>query len=93
MRLAFFALAPAAAVLAACAPTSTGPASPGPDQCRAAEYQHLIGQNRSAIPSTPAGATWRVTCTRCPVTMDYNPTRLNIFYDEASGTVREVKCG
>ncbi|MFN5618247.1 MAG: I78 family peptidase inhibitor [Brevundimonas sp.] len=41
----------------------------------------------------PAGATWRVTCTTCPVTMDYNPGRLNILYDRDTGVVREVKCG
>lgn len=93
MKLAFFALAPAAAVLAACAPTPPATVPPGPDQCRAAAYQHLVGRHRTTVPSTPAGATWRVTCTSCPVTMDYNPARLNILYDQASGTVREVTCG
>jgi hypothetical protein len=27
------------------------------------------------------------------VTMDYNPRRLNIVYDEATGVIRQVKCG
>ena len=86
-----------AGLIAGCAPVadSPGPLPPGdgPTQCRADRYQHLIGRNRSEIPATPAGETWRVTCTTCPVTMDYNPQRLNILYDQASGTVREVKCG
>ena len=63
------------------------------DQCRASEYQNLIGQNRTEIPQAPAGATWRVTCTSCPVTMDYRPDRLNILYDQQTGIVEDVKCG
>jgi hypothetical protein len=35
----------------------------------------------------------RVACTTCPMTMDYNPGRLNILYDQETGIVREVKCG
>ena len=83
---------------AACAPvtgvdpdrSSTGE---GPSQCRADAYRSYIGRNRSELPAQPAGATWRVTCTTCPVTMDYNPARLNILFDESSGVIREVKCG
>ena len=87
-----------AAALGACTalpPHEGGPGVPPPmeNQCRASEYQNLIGQNRSQIPPAPAGATWRVTCTSCPVTMDYRPDRLNILYDQQSGVVREVKCG
>lgn len=87
-----------ALVLGACSampPHEGGPGLPPPieNQCRASEHQSLVGQNRSQIPQAPAGATWRVTCTTCPVTMDYRPDRLNILYDEQSGIVREVKCG
>ncbi|MFN3537974.1 MAG: I78 family peptidase inhibitor [Brevundimonas sp.] len=63
------------------------------DQCRASEHQSLIGQNRSQIPQAPAGATWRITCTSCAMTMDYRPDRLNILYDQQANIVREVKCG
>lgn len=84
--------------LAACAPVAppdggAPPVADGPDQCRASQYQYLVGRQRSEIPAEPAGATWRVACTTCPVTMDYNPGRLNIFYDSQSNIVREVKCG
>ena len=97
MRLVILAVA---AAVGACAPyPPSQPYPPGPppppseNQCRAAEYQYLIGRNRSQIPVQPPGANWRVTCTTCPVTMDYNPGRLNILFDERSGIVREVRCG
>lgn len=85
--------------LAACAPMDGGGAAPmppsgdGPEQCRAEAYSRYVGRNRSELPPQPAGETWRVTCTTCPVTMDYNPRRLNILYDEATGVIRQVKCG
>ncbi len=84
---------------AACAPVEgADPGAPpaggdGPSQCKAPQYQRYVGQNRSQLPSKPANETWRVTCTTCPVTMDYNPQRLNILFDEATGIIREVKCG
>lgn len=85
-------------LLAACAPVDDGgpaatPPLDGLRQCKADQYQRFIGRNRSELPSKPADETWRVTCTSCPVTMDYNSGRLNIFYDQATGTIREVKCG
>lgn len=85
--------------LAACAPMESGgpsaptPPSEGPSECKADAYRTYIGRNRSELPAQPAAETWRVTCTTCPVTMDFNPTRLNILYDEASDVIREVKCG
>jgi hypothetical protein len=73
------------------------PAGPPPadeaDQCGASRYQYLVGRPRSAIPAQPAGARWRVTCTGCPITMDYSPARLNIFYDSETERVEEVRCG
>ena len=87
-----------AALAGACTampPHEGGPGVPPPveNQCRASEYQNLIGRHRSQIPERPAGATWRVTCTSCPVTMDYRPDRLNILFDQQTEIVREVKCG
>ncbi|RZJ45441.1 MAG: hemolysin [Brevundimonas sp.] len=87
----------AAGLLSACAPMEgSEPATPptgGPTACKADQYQRYVGRNRSELPQTPAGETWRVTCTTCPVTMDYNESRLNIVYDEATGVIRQVKCG
>lgn len=86
----------AAGLMAACAPMEeAAPTTPsdGPTQCRADQYQRYVGRNRSELPPKPANETWRVTCTTCPVTMDYSPSRLNIFYEERTGVIREVKCG
>jgi len=97
MKLQLLGLAAVGFLATACAPVETGPApmppEDGPSQCRADQYQRFIGRNRSELPPRPAGESWRVTCTTCPVTMDYNPGRLNILYDEASGVIREAKCG
>lgn len=96
MRTLMLSLA-AVGLLSACAPTTSDtvaelPAD-GPAACKADQYQRLVGTNRAQLPQQPAGETWRVTCTTCPMTMDYNPQRLNIVYDEASGVIRQVKCG
>lgn len=95
MNIHLLSLAAAGLVAAACAPVPPPPMPPddGPSQCRADQYQRLVGRHRSELPPKPPGATWRVTCTTCPVTMDYNPNRLNIFYEQSSGIIREVRCG
>jgi hypothetical protein len=87
--------------LVACAPTGgdmSGPATPAPPaaelaQCKADAYRGYIGKNRSEVPAAPAGETRRMVCSTCAVTMDFNPTRVNIVYDTASNLVTEVKCG
>jgi mRNA-degrading endonuclease toxin of MazEF toxin-antitoxin module len=63
------------------------------DACGAKALQSLVGKPRSAIPVPVDVRKRRVACTTCPVTMDYNPERLNIFFDAQSGIIKEVKCG
>ena len=63
------------------------------DLCHAAELQNLVGQPRTEIPVPVDVINRRVTCTTCPVTEDYSPYRLNIFYDQDTGIVEEVRCG
>ena len=93
MKIQLLSLAAAGLLAVACAPIEPVPPGDDPSQCRADRYQQYIGRNRSELPPKPANETWRVTCTTCPVTMDYNPSRLNVFYEESSGIIREVKCG
>ena len=63
------------------------------DFCKAGEMQYLVGRSKTEIPVPVDVVNRRVTCTTCPVTIDYNPARLNILFDESSGVIREVKCG
>lgn len=63
------------------------------DLCHAAELQNLVGQPRTEIPVPVDVINRRVTCTTCPITEDYSPYRLNIFYDQQTGIVEEVRCG
>lgn len=94
-------------LLAACASDAPPPApaprppapapdpAPGPvaDQCGAAAAQAYVGRPRTEIPVPVLPALQRVACTTCPVTLDFNPRRLNFFYDAATGIVKEVRCG
>ena len=97
MKIHLPVLAATALLAAACAPVEPVPAplppEDGPSQCRADHYQRYIGRHRSELPARPAGEVWRVTCTTCPMTMDYSPSRLNILYEQSSGVIREVRCG
>ena len=63
------------------------------DQCGAETLQHLVGQPRTEIPVPVDVTSRRVTCTTCPLTEDYSPSRLNILYDRDSGLVERVYCG
>jgi hypothetical protein len=63
------------------------------DLCGARPLQYLIGKPRSEIPVPVNVTNRRVTCTTCPVTMDFRADRLNIFFDADTGIIKEVKCG
>lgn len=75
------------------APVAHRPSTPSRDECGAAEAQALVGKLRSEIPVPVIPSQQRVACITCPVTQDYNPRRLNFFFDADTGVVREVRCG
>lgn len=88
----------AAGLMAACAPMddaggATPPPGEGASQCKADQYQRFVGRNRSELPAAPTGATWRVTCTTCPMTMDFNPERMNVLYNQQTNIIEQVRCG
>lgn len=66
---------------------------PAADSCGARDLQHLVGRARSEIPVPVKPELQRVACTTCPVTMDFNPNRLNFFFDAGTGLIKEVRCG
>ena len=77
---------------------STRPPPPQPrpnnsDTCGAHPLQYLVGRSRTEIPVPVNVTNRRVTCTTCPVTMDFREDRLNIFFDADTGIIKEVKCG
>ena len=63
------------------------------DACGAAAHAHLVGKNRSEIPVPVNPSQRRVACNTCPITEDFSPWRLNIFYDAKTGVITEVRCG
>ena len=65
----------------------------GPAMCKADEFQWLIGKPRTEIPVPVDVVNRRVACTTCPITEDYSPYRLNIFYNQRTGLVEQVRCG
>jgi hypothetical protein len=102
MRKTLLGLAATLLLTSACAPPPPmePPAPPPPeggppaaDACGAARYQGYVGRPLSSLPPPPPGETRRVACNTCPVTMDYSERRLNVFYDERTQTITQIRCG
>ena len=63
------------------------------DICKANDLQWLVGKSKAEIPVPVDVVNRRVVCTTCPVTEDFSPYRLNIFFNESTGIVEQVRCG
>lgn len=74
-------------------PVGAPPVNPTVDMCRAGELQWLVGKPKIEIPVPVDVVNRRVTCTTCPVTEDFAPQRLNIFFNEQTEIVEQVRCG
>lgn len=85
--------APPPPVASAGPPPPPPPSRSGRDQCGASDLAYLVGKSRGDIPVPVDPSLRRVACTTCPVTMDFNPRRLNILFDADTGIIRQVKCG
>ena len=104
LRLAL-GLVAATASLAACAPTPRSsqvhvppppvsrPRPEPPDTCGLKAVRGLVGQPKSAIPVPVVPSLRRVTCSTCVQTQDYNPRRLNIYFNVDTGIIERVACG
>jgi hypothetical protein len=76
------------------APSPTGATPPdAEDTCGAKSVAWLVGANRDRVPKMPTGTVVRVVCSTCPMTMDFNASRLNVIYDEKTGNVLRLTCG
>jgi|TARA_R110002051_G_scaffold6651_3_gene31839 hypothetical protein len=78
-------------LVAACAPVPVTEGS-SPARCDAAGSQSLIGSHVGAV-TFPRDANVRLVCTTCAATMDHDPDRLNLRFDEATGIIKSVDCG
>lgn len=85
--------APPPAPTAPPATVAPPPADPTPDACGAGQHQNLVGRPRTQIPIPIKPALQRVACDSCPITMDFNPDRLNFFFDAATGRITKIACG
>ena len=74
-------------------PVGTRAGSPTTDLCRAGEMQWLVGKPKTDIPVPVDVVSRRVTCTTCPVTEEFSPHRLTIFFNEQTDIVEQVRCG
>ena len=75
------------------APEPSSAAAASSDACGAAALSHLVGKNKREIPVPVDPSRRRVACSTCPVTEDLRPWRLNIFYDQKTGVITDVRCG
>lgn len=74
-------------------PVGARPTYPTIDMCRAGELQWLVGKPKTEIPVPVDVVSRRVACTTCPVTTDYVPERLNIFFNDQTQIIEQVRCG
>lgn len=77
--------------LGACA-TEPTPEPPMEDACQANAFVWLLQRPRSDIPATLPTPN-RVVADNQPMTMDYNPSRLNIIWNHRTQMVERVQCG
>lgn len=75
-------------------PVAQSPVGAGPaDTCDAAELRPYIGRPRTDLPAPLWPDRERVACTTCPITQDFRPERVNVFFDAETGIVKQVRCG
>lgn len=82
---------PLALALAACQTDVPPPVFDPAPRCGADRLQGLVGQDAAVLRGMSFDGPVRVIHPGMAVTMDYNPTRLNIEVD-AEGVIRRVWC-
>lgn len=65
----------------------------GEDTCGARNYASLLGHPVSHAPEQTTNRNYRLIGDNDPVTMDFSPQRLNIYYDKRTRLIIGIKCG
>jgi hypothetical protein len=63
------------------------------DTCGAGALQYLVGKNKSEAPAPVDPSKRRVYCASCSISKDFRADRLDIVFDQDTGTITAVKCG
>ena len=69
-----------------------GPPDPADDTCGAARYSGLLNQSEAQIATLGFDQPARIIRPGDPVTMDFNPGRINFLLDD-QGNVDRIYCG
>lgn len=65
---------------------------PNPSAPKECGHQDLIGKNIKDIDQSTLPTPHRVIYPDSPVTMDYNPNRLNVILEKGTDKIIEVRC-
>jgi len=87
----YIALVAAGLALAACEQT-TRTTIIAPATCEAGPYQQWVGKDSASVAGMQTPYTLRIIRPNQPVTMDFNPSRLNVETD-SKGLITAVRCG
>ena len=92
MRIPALTLALLAAGCADAGPEPVEPPDLATDSCNAAAYRSYVGEPQGALDDLVIPDPKRIIPEGAPVTMDYNPVRLNFDLD-AAGNIARIWCG
>jgi PBP1b-binding outer membrane lipoprotein LpoB len=62
------------------------------DECKANELQYLVGKDRAVLNTMRFGVTVRILEPNSMITMDYSPSRVNIYINK-NGKIQSINCG
>lgn len=88
----YITLIAAGLALTACEQTTRTTVIAPATTCEAAPYQQWVGKDSASLAGMDTPYTLRIIRPNQPVTMDFNPSRLNVETD-SKGLITAVRCG
>lgn len=64
-----------------------------PDTCGASSHAQLLGRSIDEVRQRPAIGNTRIATDDGPITADFSPQRLNIFFNEQTRQIVGIRCG